>query len=584
MRIKGFTLVEITAVAAIVASLSLGGYQIVKKGKDSVCLNNLKQIGQAVAMFEADHDGLPDAVFYPGSAGDPRGINNILKRYGTTPDIFFCPAISTEFNKYGTNYLWNESAKRTSSNSSGLWLMTEITALYPELPSPHTGGYGVLYADGHASIDRNINFPPFQRPSLASTIKTEKQKEEKEPVEEKKEIVGAARKEFKEYQILNLPSKVESGKPVSISIKSIDIDGNIYESNERLRMIDLTGSIEPSDVVLDKGIANIMIHFTRLRKNNVLFVVDSKGKWQCSKEFEIEAGSPAVVQIIPSSNVYVGVPTSIRVIVKDSYGNIILKKGLKLSIISTYEAEYPSSFVSDVDGTIDIPVIFHKSGENRITVLISGTTIKDSCSIKVSPGVIDHFEISRINSPVEAGKPVSITVKALDKYGNRIKGLFFIGDSNVPSYLKEDVSSGIWMETISFEKSTSETSITVGDVLGHTGRSNTFSVVPSYPTSIKILEYDPVVIENQEFQIGFVVNDRYNNSISGLESYLSVRGLDEYKITGSAEQYTLVSKIQKTGKKDISIFLKKNNDEILKFDFTMFVLPLKPVIVNEKNK
>ena len=53
--------------------------------------------------------------------------------------------------------------------------MTEITALYPELPSPHTGGYGVLYADGHASINRNINFPPFQRPSLASTIKTEKQ-------------------------------------------------------------------------------------------------------------------------------------------------------------------------------------------------------------------------------------------------------------------------------------------------------------------------------------------------------------------------------------------------------------------------
>jgi len=41
MRTRGFTLIEITAVAAIVSTLSIGGYQLVKKGKDSVCLNNL---------------------------------------------------------------------------------------------------------------------------------------------------------------------------------------------------------------------------------------------------------------------------------------------------------------------------------------------------------------------------------------------------------------------------------------------------------------------------------------------------------------------------------------------------------------
>jgi len=174
MNKKGFTLLEITAVAAMISSLSLGGYQLIKKGNDPVCLSNLKQIGLTLTLFEADNDGLlPGAVFYPDNEKDPKGIHNILRKYGAPKEIFFCPAISGEFNKYGTNYLWNERAK-ISSNSSVTWLMTEITSLYPELPYPHTGGYGILYMDGHVAIGKEINFPDFQKPSLSSAINPEK--------------------------------------------------------------------------------------------------------------------------------------------------------------------------------------------------------------------------------------------------------------------------------------------------------------------------------------------------------------------------------------------------------------------------
>ncbi len=582
MKNRGFTLTEIAAVAAIVSTLSLGGYQLVKKGKDSVCLNNLKQIGQAVAMFEADHDGLPDAVFYPRSEKDPRGINNVLRKYGATGDLFFCPAISTEFNRYGTNYLWNESAKRISSNASNIWLMTEITSLYPELPSPHTGGYGVLYADGHAAIGRNINFPDFQRPSLTSTISAEKQKEEREIPQEETKKIEKPQNQFRGYQILNLPAKVQSGKPVSISIKAIDTEGNIYESSEKLRITDFTQSVEPSEVVLDKGIANLMIQFKKSRKNNILFVVDSKGVWQNSEEFEVEPGSPASIEIILPQNVYAGVPTIAKIVTKDLFGNVTLKSGVRFSIISTYEAEYPSSFVSDADGNANIPIVFHKSGENRLTVSISGTMIKESCIIKVRPGTIDHFEISQIKSPIEAGRPVSITIKALDKYGNRIKGFFFAGDTGLPSYIKEDMSSGIWMETVVFEKAVAETCVVITDGMGHIGKSNTFSVEPSSPAGIKILEYEPVVIENQEFQVGFVVVDRYGNPVSGLESLLSVDGLAENKITGIGEQYMLTAKLRQTGKNNIRIHLKKNENEVLKSELVMDVLPQKPVLKKEQ--
>ncbi|MCM8829297.1 MAG: hypothetical protein NC902_08505, partial [Candidatus Omnitrophica bacterium] len=487
MKITGFTLTEIATVAAIVSSLSVGGYHLVKKGQDSVCINNLKQIGQAIAMFEADHGDFPVAAFYPRDAADPRGIHNLLKKYGATAQLFFCPSISSDFNKYGTNYLWNEAVRNNRpSDLSRLWLMTEITSLYPELPTPHTGGYGILYADGHAAIARDFSFPKFERPALASNISTEKQKEEsseqkKEETQEEKSV-----SRFGSYSIVNISPVVQAGKPVTIAIKAVDVQGKIYDSNEKLRILDFTQTVEPSEVVLQNGIANTMVIFKKSHSSNVLTAIDSKGRWSSSNEFVVEPAQAASIEIIPPDIVYAGDVASFRVVLRDVYGNVISKEGIGISTFVGTQADYPVDVISDATGQIVVPVMFRKAGEAKISFSVKGTVVKESCSIKVRPGPVDRFEISEIKSPVEAGKVISITIKALDKYGNRTKGFMFSTDKKIPVYVQEDMSSGIWMETIKFEKAVSETFIEVSDGMGHTGKSNLFSVVPSYPVEIKL--------------------------------------------------------------------------------------------------
>lgn len=583
MKIKGFTLTEIATVAAIVSTLSLGGYHLVKKGKDSVCINNLKQIGQAIAMFEADHDGLPDAVFYPSNVNDSRGIHNILKKYGASSELFFCPAISSEFNKYGTNYLWNESAKKTSSNAPNLWLMTEITSLYKELPTPHTGGYGVLYTDGHAAIGRDVNFPFFEKPSLASNIAIEKKQEKETLIETKEEIQEQkpVQSSLDSYSILNIPKIVQAGKPVSITIKAVDKEGKTFESNEKLRIVDFSQTVEPSEVTLDKGIASIMVVFKKAQMHNVLTVIDSKGLWNSSNEFTVEPGQVASIEIVSPSIVYAGIPAQFKVVLKDVYGNVINREGIKISVMAGNDAEYPSEIKSNTGGEIVFSVIFHKAGETRISFLVSGTIIKETHSIKVIPGPVEKFEISEIKSPVEAGTPVSITIKALDKYGNRIKGFMFSKEGSSPVYVQQDMASGIWMETIKFEKAVSETFIEVSDGMGHTGRSNIFSVVPSTPSEIKLLTDVLTFIEGQECQIEFSVLDKYGNCISGLEADFDVEGVSGAKITQLQERYILSAIFKEIGKKTIRIILKRKNKELVFLEFYVEVLAKKPVLKKE---
>ncbi|MGB9643190.1 MAG: hypothetical protein ACPL3Q_08360, partial [Candidatus Ratteibacteria bacterium] len=489
-------------------------------------------------------------------------------------------AVTSEFNKYGTNYLWNEAAKgKQSSDAANLWLMTEITSLYPELPTPHTGGYGILYADGHAQIGRNISFPSFQRPALALTGSGEKPKEETS-VEEKKEEVQETKpsSHVASYQVVNLPSRIQAGKFVPITIKAVDNAGNVVEKDERVRILDLTQAIEPSEVSLQKGIGNVMIQIKKVCPNNILIVFGSDGLWSNSMEFAVESGEPAAIEVLPPNLIYAGIPATFTLIVKDSYDNVSTKEGIKILASTSSEAEYPSEFFTDASGRINLSFVFHKAGENRVNFSIAGTTIRESCSVKVRPGLVERFEISSIKSPIEAGTSVPITVKAIDRYGNRAKGFIFSGSPNMPGYIQEDMSSGMWMETISFEKAVSETYIVVSDGMGHTGRSNSFSVIPSYPAQIKLIEYSPVAIQQQAFEVKFCVLDRYRNRVSDLESLMSAEGVADYKISKFEDVYIFSASFDEIGRKNIKLSLKQENKNPLILEFSIDVLPKKSVL------
>jgi prepilin-type N-terminal cleavage/methylation domain-containing protein/prepilin-type processing-associated H-X9-DG protein len=100
-----FTLIELLVVMAIIAALAslayAGAGAMLGKGHTTKCLSNMRQIGAAMQMFVADHDG-----YLPGTS---HGVSwtNSLGTYLGTNFIGKCPAVPE--HRARVSYGWNDS-------------------------------------------------------------------------------------------------------------------------------------------------------------------------------------------------------------------------------------------------------------------------------------------------------------------------------------------------------------------------------------------------------------------------------------------------------------------------------------------
>ena len=215
-RIKkaGIIYADVLLAATLLATVSVAAFQI-KYGKSSECLGNLKQINLALVMFYQDNGALPNARLFPESQSDPQGIHNILGRYlGARSKVFFCPCVPAEVNSKGTSYIWNTdcNGRALESLPETTWMMTEITAVNKNLPSPHEGGYGILFADGHAVLGPRVPLPEVKAPEpqkaampLPKPVIPEKTAPDQKPPEATKTIETP-------HFLVELPETVTAGK------------------------------------------------------------------------------------------------------------------------------------------------------------------------------------------------------------------------------------------------------------------------------------------------------------------------------------------------------------------------------------
>lgn len=114
-RTRGFTLVEVLVVIAILAGLAAITTAVTRsmagKARQAACLSNLRGMGVGLQAYLQEHsDRMPELVQGRASkTEDLPVLETVLLSYVGSPDVFHCPEDRTEFEKTGSSYFWNST-------------------------------------------------------------------------------------------------------------------------------------------------------------------------------------------------------------------------------------------------------------------------------------------------------------------------------------------------------------------------------------------------------------------------------------------------------------------------------------------
>ena len=317
-----------------------------------------------------------------------------------------------------------------------------------------------------------------------------------------------------------------AGVPMAIAVTAVDpTDDRVYGYSGPVRLKELTsfgeGRIEPDVVNLVDGYwSGTVTHYradqTSINRGNVNIEasLDSNPAINgLSDPFTVHPGNFARVQIVvPGQNPWPGSVTGltgspasqasgqaflVEVYATDAYWNPVPSADNVRITSSDSGASTPVSG-NLTDGYRSFTVSLATVGSQTLTVTdqsngsITGMT---SAPITVGTSSADHFEIDAFATPVTAGSPVPMTIRATDVGGNTITDYFgdaiVIPNTGAGSVSPSSISftNGVWTGDMTFFGAGGSVSFTVSDFSSppHTGASGSFEVLPGPYVGLQVL-------------------------------------------------------------------------------------------------
>ncbi|HEY42247.1 MAG TPA: DUF11 domain-containing protein, partial [Dehalococcoidia bacterium] len=284
-----------------------------------------------------------------------------------------------------------------------------------------------------------------------------------------------------------IPNPQAAGVPFSITITAVDACNNtVTDYTDTADLSDDTGTVKavstdgPVTGNFISGVWTGNVIITATSTDDTITATDDSITGE-SNEFDVEPGphDHFIFATIPSPQV-AGVPFSITITAVDACNNTVTDYTGRADLGDDTGTIMPVETGDFTAGVWTGDVTITTAGTDNTIEATDGAINGESNEFDVEPGPLHHFIFATIPSPQVAGIPFSITITAVDVYGNTITdytGRADLSDDTgtITPVETGDFTAGVWTGDVTITTAGTDNTIEAIDGI-ITGESNEFNV------------------------------------------------------------------------------------------------------------